>query len=210
REERELKAAFKKSELLQYKTSVVLVDGALTFSHLDSKTKNLREKFLGLYWEKLKLFYEKKQLVAAYTSLPRTRDLIKKFGSSKKLKLTDADVLKNILKSPSQNAFYRTETFSVNNHIYFCYINVGTEIARIEFPEWIAQNNDYVGLVCKVCCNQVQKGRGYPICLAEAHVQAVVTAAEQNFFYGYLQKMRGAKNSTHGSQKMARKRSLFS
>ena len=59
-------------------------------------------------------------------------------------------------------------------HIYFCYINIGSEIARIEFPEWVAENSRLLNQALEIVFSQVNKGFGYPIALSEAHNQAVM------------------------------------
>ena len=42
-------------------------------------------------------------------------------------------------------------------------------------------------LVHAVVYDQAQKGRGYPVALAEAHEQAVVRGAERELFYEMLE-----------------------
>jgi hypothetical protein len=69
------------------------------------------------------------------------------------------------------------------HRIGFFYLNVGTEIARIEVPYWVASNRSLLDLVHAVAYDQVQKGNGYPVALAEAHQHVVVRGAERDLFY---------------------------
>ncbi len=63
--------------------------------------------------------------------------------------------------------------------IYFCYVHVGTEIARIEVPAWVAENSTLLEQSLALMLAQVQKGYGYPVALAEAHNQAVVRGGDR-------------------------------
>lgn len=64
----------------------------------------------------------------------------------------------------------------------FFYLNVGTEIARVEVPPWTADDPDQLALVQAVLLDQCDKGLGYPNVLARADKQAVVTAQDRHAF----------------------------
>jgi NurA-like 5'-3' nuclease len=53
-----------------------------------------------------------------------------------------------------------------------------------------------VNKVCSVALDQAIKGHGYPVCLFEAHEQAVIKSVDRDFFYTMLERMshRQAKN----------------
>ncbi|MDZ7958134.1 MAG: DNA double-strand break repair nuclease NurA [Aulosira sp. DedQUE10] len=92
--------------------------------------------------------------------------------------------------------------------IYFCYIHVGTEIARIEVPKWVAENTAMFDQALGLMLAQVQKGYGYPVAIAEAHNQAVVRGGDKARFFALLEKQMikaGLKN-VGTSYKEARKR----
>ena len=55
------------------------------------------------------------------------------------------------------------KSYKKKQHIYFCYINIGSEIARIEFPEWVAENSRLLNQALEIVFSQVNKGFGYPI-----------------------------------------------
>jgi hypothetical protein len=69
------------------------------------------------------------------------------------------------------------------HRIVFFYLHVGTEIVRVEVPQWVAASPTLLDLVHAVAYDQAQKGMGYPIALAEAHQHAVVRGAERDLFY---------------------------
>jgi hypothetical protein len=95
------------------------------------------------------------------------------------------------------------------HQIYFCYLHVGTEIARVEMPAWTALNPHLRSQALQIILAQVQKGYGYPVALAEAHNQAVVTGSDRRRFFAILEQQMvksGLRNITT-SYKESRKRS---
>jgi NurA domain len=74
-----------------------------------------------------------------------------------------------------------------DNEIYFCYVNVGSEIARIEIPIWVAENQEMFEQSLSLMLAQVQKGYGYPVVLAEAHNQAVIRSGDRAQFFALLE-----------------------
>lgn len=92
--------------------------------------------------------------------------------------------------------------------IYFCYVHVGTEIARIEFPAWVAEDTTLLEMALSLTLAQVHKGYGYPVALAEAHNQAVVRGDDRSRFFSLLeqQMIRAGLKNIGTSYKEARKR----
>lgn len=71
--------------------------------------------------------------------------------------------------------------------IYFCYVHVGSEIARVEFPAWVAENSTLLDQALSLMLGQIQKGYGYPISLSEAHNHAVVRGDDRARFFAFLE-----------------------
>lgn len=92
--------------------------------------------------------------------------------------------------------------------IYFCYMNVGAEIARVEFPAWVAEDAQLLETALNLTLTQVQKGYGYPVALAEAHNQAVVRGGDRARFFALLERemIRAGLQNIGTSYKEARKR----
>ena len=92
--------------------------------------------------------------------------------------------------------------------IYFCYINVGTEIARVEVPAWVAEDTKLFEQSLSLMLAQVHKGYGYPVALAEAHNQAVIRGGDRARFFALLeqQMIRVGLRNVGTSYKEARKR----
>jgi hypothetical protein len=95
-----------------------------------------------------------------------------------------------------------------NQQIYFCYVHVGAEIARIEVPSWVAQDTDMFERALGLMLGQVQKGYGYPVAIAEAHNQAVVKGGDKTRFFSLLERqmIRAGLKNVGTSYKEARKR----
>ncbi|OKH22895.1 DNA double-strand break repair nuclease NurA [Chroogloeocystis siderophila] len=92
--------------------------------------------------------------------------------------------------------------------VYFCYVHVGTEIARVEVPAWVAENPALLAQSLSLMLAQVQKGYGYPVALAEAHNQAVVRGGDRARFFALLeqQMIKAGLRNVGISYKEARKR----
>jgi len=70
----------------------------------------------------------------------------------------------------------------------FFYLKIeSNEVARIEFPIWVAQSAGWIEILHAIVLAQISKGDGYPIALMEAHEHAVVRAAERETFYALLE-----------------------
>jgi len=94
------------------------------------------------------------------------------------------------------------------HQVYFCYLNVGVEVARIELPQWVLADSNQCELALGLVLTQVQKGYGYPIALAEAHNQAVVRGGDRTRFFTLLEQemIRAGLRNVGTSYKEARKR----
>ena len=64
----------------------------------------------------------------------------------------------------------------------FYYMNSGTEIARVEVPDWVAADRDLLALGHAMLAKQCELGLGYPVVISEAHEQAVVSGRDREEF----------------------------
>jgi len=211
RHELELKMALAKA--LQYKKNagfapVVLFDGALIFWHLVDKPR-MKKYYLKRYCALLDQFYRNRILIACYISLPKSKELInlvrlylKDYCSDQQeiQYLVDADLAALFLNKFERTIIFENKASIVHEYPeqmrpFFFYINVGEEIARVELPRWIIDDEQSLEFVERVIVDQVIKGDGYPLSLAEAHEQAVVKSADRTFFYRLLATL----NNRHGN-----------
>ena len=101
--------------------------------------------------------------------------------------LSDADILADMLDEGQRGPLFvsmsRINIESYGDHlIYFFYMRVGREIARVEIPRWVANDTDLCDRVHALVYDQCLRGQGYPVALARAHEQAVVRAADRRAF----------------------------
>lgn len=188
----------------------VFADGSLIFWQLESKQADIKKYFLNRYFQHLNNFYENNIPMAGYISMPKSRELINllKIGlcrfqtancitchsQHETFPCKDVEhVLDTQLCSIFLNQNCRTTIFYSNSKVVdlypehlkpcFFYLDIGKEIVRLEFPAWLAQKPEHLDLICKIAIDQVSKGQGYPVVLAEAHEQAVIKGQDRDFFY---------------------------
>ena len=95
----------------------------------------------------------------------------------------DRDLFGELLEPGQRSPLYRTnssvprEYYGERQQVYFYYLNAGEEIARVEVPQWVAEDEDLLSLGHSLIVEQCRKGQGYPVVISEAHEQAVVSGA---------------------------------
>ncbi len=130
--------------------------------------------------------------------------------------LTDRVFWGSLLQPGERSPLWRSgasvlESFG-EHHIHCCYLNVGAkgvpEIARLEFPAWVAQDAELLQQALAGVLSQVQKGFGYPIALAEAHHLAVVRSGDRQRFFALIEQelIRAGLRQVAVSRKEAQKR----
>jgi hypothetical protein len=187
-----------------------LSDGSLILWQLEGKPQDYQQPTLSSYLACLEEARRQHIPVAGYISRPRSRDLVNAlrvglcpevvsncdrcpYRELPQLPCADIEGLSDRrLFEPLLQLGERTPVFTSTSRILdtygvhrigFFYLHVGSEIARIEIPLWVAAEPSLLDLVHAVAYTQAQKGSGYPIALAEAHQQAVVRGAERDMFY---------------------------
>jgi hypothetical protein len=172
--------------------------------------KLLDEGFLDCLNRLKKLNDDKKVALASYISLPRGTDVVNTLkvalcpnnplDTDKHCRecrtrdcnavsgIRDRELFAGILGDGERSALFKTTSKIVEkqygeHQIYFYYINVDEEIARVEIPEWVAKNEELLALSHSLILDQCRRGHGYPVALSEAHEQAVVTGADRENFW---------------------------
>lgn len=231
RQELELEIGFSlscsaKAQLADDTPFLFLFDGSLIFWHLESKNPEIRDLFLNKYLNLLHNFYDKNILCAGYISLPKSKELVNlirielaNFSSHAPdadpvAHLVDATIARFFLKHAERSTVFKSNAkigSAYPSHLmpHFFYYDIGQEIVRIEIPAWIAKDEEKLHIVAQIILNQVTKGRGYPVAIAEAHEQAVIKGADRDLFYQLITKF----TIDHGrsillSQKNIKKRGM--
>lgn len=195
--------------------AVALIDGTLILWTLEGKPVDFRFAMLKRFLKALDNLRELEVPIAGYISSPGSTDVINslrvgicpyEFANCDKCEwllrgeippcatiegVTDVHLFDRLLKPGERSALFWSSSQILNdygNHrIGFFYLHAGLEIARLEVPKWVAENDEWLNLVHAVAYDQAAKGRGYPVALAEAHEQAVVRGAERELFYEMLE-----------------------
>ncbi|MCL0092059.1 DNA double-strand break repair nuclease NurA, partial [Dehalococcoidales bacterium] len=100
----------------------------------------------------------------------------------------DRELFLNLLSQGERSAVFISQSSIVQKHyrdhqVYFFYLRVDDEIARIELPQWVAVDEKLLNLVHSLVLDQCQQGQGYPVALSEAHEKAVITTADRENFW---------------------------
>lgn len=127
--------------------------------------------------------------------------------------LRDATLWGQTLQPGQRGTLWRSslrilDLYGESQQIYFCYVNVGAEIARVELPAWVVDDPRLLDQALGIMLAQVNKGFGYPIALAEAHNLAVIRGGDRARFFALLeqQMIQAGLHNIGTSYKEARKR----
>jgi len=156
-----------------------------------------------------KLNADRKLALASYISLPRSTDVVNVLrvaicpsdvpdcdrdcppGRERRCEgvagVRDRDLFASLLENGERSALFVSPSKIVGRYgphrVYFFYLRVDGEIARIEVPQWVAEDEGLLDLTHALVLDQCRRGHGYPVALAEAHEQAVVTGADRETFW---------------------------
>ena len=213
-----------------------LSDGSLILWQLEGRPPDYQESMLTDYLACLDQGNHQDVPIIGYISRPRSRDVVNALRvglcpedapnydrcpyeqderppCARIEGLTDRRLFANLLKAGERSQVFGSTSRILSKYgvhrIGFFYLHVGSEIVRIELPQWISANAALLDLVHAVAYDQAQKGMGYPVALAEAHQQAVVRGAERDLFYDMVTavfRQRGAPMAV--SPKNLRKRRM--
>ena len=99
----------------------------------------------------------------------------------------DRELFEKTLDTGWRSPLYRTNSSvpreSYGEHqVLFYYLNCGEEIARVEIPQWVAEDEGLLALGHSLVLDQCRRGQGYPVAISEAHEQAVITGRDRELF----------------------------
>ncbi len=129
--------------------------------------------------------------------------------------IRDRELFFNLLSDGERSALFISQSSIVQKHygahrVYFFYLRVDDEIARVEIPEWVALDENRLGLVHSLVLDQCRRGQGYPVALSEAHEQAVLTSADRENFQQLVEILLAEKDlSVTASAKSRSKRTRW-
>jgi hypothetical protein len=165
--------------------------------------------FLSCLDELKKLNNGRRLALASYISFPRSTDVVNvlrlaicphepadcdhycpagKRDCDAVAGVQDRELFSNILSDGERSAVFISQSSVVRKYygvhqVYFFYLRVDDEIARVEVPQWVATDGTLLNLTHALVLDQCRRGQGYPVALSEAHEQAVVTASDKENFW---------------------------
>ena len=159
---------------------------------------------------------KKKAVIASYISFPRSTDVVNALRlqvcpydpvdcdkhCEGKFEGRECDVVggpldralfAGMLSDGERSAVFSSRSSIIERYgihqVCFFYLKLDEEVARVEVPLWVADNNELLDLVHAVIVDQCNKGFGYPVSLSEAHEQAVVTGADREQFWDLVDRV---------------------
>jgi hypothetical protein len=127
----------------------------------------------------------------------------------------DRELFASLLGPGERSALFLSQSSVVQKYygehaVYFFYLRVDDEIARVEIPQWVATDRSLLDLTHALVLDQCRRGHGYPVALSEAHEKAVVTGADREQFWQLVENsLVGGNLSTTGSAKARSKRTRW-
>ncbi|MDD5039275.1 MAG: DNA double-strand break repair nuclease NurA [Dehalococcoidales bacterium] len=174
-------------------------------------TQSLLDRgFLCCLEEMRKLNKDRRLALASYISFPRSTDVVNtlrvaicphdspdcdrycatrgKRDCDMVAGVQDRELFSNLLDRGERSELFISQSSIVQKHygehwVYFFYLGLDDEIARVEIPQWVAKDENQLNLVHTLILDQCQRGQGYPVALSEAHEQAVVREADRDYFW---------------------------
>ena len=112
--------------------------------------------------------------------------------------LVDAVLFEGLLEPGERSAVFSSRSRILSslapvNRTRFCYVRLPNEVARLEMPAWVAEDEERMERLHAVVWDQAQKGLGYPRALTEAHELAVVRGDDRRLFFELLSAQLAAK-----------------
>jgi hypothetical protein len=170
----------------------------------------LKKDFLGCLNKLKKLNKDKRLALASYISQPRATDVVntlrvaicpqdpldtdrhcpecEKKDCDAAAGVQDRELFSSLLGQGERSALFISQSSVVRKYygehwVYFFYLKLDDEVARVEIPQWVARDEKLLNLTHSLVLDQCQRGQGYPVALSEAHEQAVVTMADRENFW---------------------------
>lgn len=219
---------------------VALVDGSLIPWSVEKMPSGYYETYLGRMTQQIEKLHEAGIPLFGYLSHSRSADIVndlrvyvcpyqdshcrelcghlneEDFPCSKVWPMSDRALVAENLKFAQRTAAFQsgatvTKLMDPQYRVCFSYLNVGNEIARIEFPRWLLEHQELLNNALSAVLAQVKKGMGYPVCLAEAHHLAVIRGPDRQKFFDMIAKqlVQFGLKAVSVSPKESRKRTSF-
>jgi hypothetical protein len=217
-----------------------LRDGSLILFGIQSQPDAIRERFTFEFRKALEDFRDEGIPLLSYISYSGARDLCNALrvalcetdptmcatceSGRKKLceflgKLRDRELLQGYLAPGHRTDLFATvsdvvKDYGADNAILFCYLDVGGEIARVEMPAWMAEDEAALNFGLGVAFHQCALSGDnppYPLALMEAHEAAVIDVSARRVVEELMERRfaeRGLPYARSGKDRSKRRRGV--
>ncbi|MEN9270714.1 MAG: DNA double-strand break repair nuclease NurA [Thermostichales cyanobacterium HHBFW_bins_127] len=195
---------------------IALVDGSLLAWGLEGLAQEVQRRCLQPWLGWMAQLQQARIPILGYVSVPRSREVVGYLRRGEAEDpfwgLQDRHLWAEILQPGQASSLWisgsRLNSLYGEQRIYACYVHGGKEVARLEFPAWLAKDAEMLSQSLGMVLAQVEKGQGYPVSLAEAHHLAVVRSSDRRRFLALLERelIRSGLEQVQVSPKQARKR----
>ena len=194
--------------------TVAVCDGTLIFWRLEGTPSDFKNEIIEPFISAMDRLKDLRIPIAGYISFPGSTDVINtlrvglcpeevsycnrcpytdlpELPCSPIESVTDRMLFSRVLSKPGERSSVFQSSSKIldlygDHKIYFFYLNIGEEIARVEIPKWVVDDKELLDLTHTVIFDQARKGSGYPVALSEAHEQAVVKSRDRDFFFDLI------------------------
>lgn len=173
------------------KETLFVFDGSIFPSSLEE------DIILNIYLENIKNLKNIKSCF--FISKPRSRDIAKKLNLNIEFngsKIYDLDIFDLILQNGQRSEIFESTTITGSVKFKYFYIKF-YEIFRVEFLEELLD-------IPELIYDQILKGMGYPVCLSEAHEQAVIKNKEREIFINLIFELSKSTMFSRSSKNMSK------
>ncbi len=196
--------------------ALALLDGSLILWGLEAYPDFVTEALLDKgFIPCLEEIRKQKIALASYISFPRSTDVVNALrvaicpyeapdcdcycpnrakDCDKVAGVQDRELFMNLLAQGERSALFISQSSIVQkrygeHRVYFFYLRLDDEIARVEIPRWVAEDEGLLNLTHGLILDQCRRGLGYPVALSEAHEKAVVTTADREEFWRVVESL---------------------
>ncbi len=223
----------------EHRNVVALVDGSLILTSISRSIQEEPSFLLEEYLALLDRIHDSGAIIASYISRPASTEIVSalrlgwcpdetcdrvcRFAErSDRQCATSIDIPDRLMlaeagiasgeRTGAWRSLWKTSHEHYGSHaVHFFYIDMRAEIARVEIPEWVANDPVALDRLHAVLLAQGRVGDdGYPRVLIEAHHCAVVNASDRRMFQSLLdQALQGRGYSALSSAKERAKRGRY-
>lgn len=208
-----------------YKADVALVDGSLMqLVHVLSKEEQVKQ-LMSEYIDTLQAFERISIPVVGYISQPASSMVMRAIrllaceqetpheqrptepcGCQPLWSIDDADLFWELLDNGERSPVFEAvftylvgENAQLAKDLAFAYLGTQYEVARLEFPLWVA-NQGQLDRTIEIILHQARLGGGYPNALLLAHQYAVLHNVDRESYYFLLERAGLMRKPTEKAQ----------